>query len=189
MIRISGQSPKNISKQYFRASLQKTLSEALKVLNWENKGINIKIVVIINKRVPVGSGRAYHGRTIRKIILNPRPHYPFPWNTVRHELLHILLKSRIKISLPPTARTILTGLNYIQQPTRDNVEEYIVRILNNLFLSKKNGCAWYEAQLLHEKRSGFRRIRAVAHQLESWQLSKKPFSTEFFKRIAKILIC
>ncbi|MDP2631389.1 MAG: hypothetical protein Q8P30_01320 [Candidatus Uhrbacteria bacterium] len=189
MISIFGQSPKNISKQYFRVYLQKTLHEALDILGWKSKDINVKIIIIINKKISLGSGRACHGRTIRKIMLNPRPHHPFPWNTVRHELIHILLKSRIKLSLPPTARPILMGLNYIQQSTRDNVEEYIVRILNNLFLSKKNGSDWYKAQLLHEKRSGFRRIRTVARQIESWQLSKKPFSTEIFKRIAKILIC
>lgn len=189
MISISGQPPKNIPKQYFRAFLQKTLHEALDILGWENKDINIKIIVVINKKIPLGSGRAYHGRPVHKIMLHPRPDHPFPLNTIRHELLHILLKSRIKLSLPPTTHPILTGLNYDQQSTRDNVEEYIVRILNSLFLRTKNGSYWYKAQLIHEKHSGFRRIRTVASLLESWQLSKEPFSAEIFKRVAKILIC
>lgn len=189
MISISGQPPKNISKQYFRASLQKTLHEALDILSWKKKDINIKIIVVINMKIPLGSGQARHGRTVRKIMLHPRQDHPFPWNTIRHELLHILLKSRIKLSLPPTARPLLGGLNYVQQSTRDNVEEYIVRILNSLFLRTKNRRSWYVAQLLHEKHSGFRRIQNVAHQLESWQLSKKPFSAEIFQRVAKILIC
>jgi len=189
MISISGEPPKNISKQSFRVSLQKTLYEALEILNWENKGINIKIVVVISKKIPLGSGRACHGRAVRKIVLHPRPDRPFPWSTIRHELLHILLKSRFRLDFSPTSRPILTGLNYAQQSTRDNIEEYIVRILNNLFLRTKNGHDWYQAQLLYEKHSGFRKIHTVAHQLESWQLSKKPFSAEIFKRIAKILTC
>jgi hypothetical protein len=188
MISISGQPPKNISKQSFRASLQKTLCEALDILNWENKGMNVKIVVVISTKIPLGSGRAWHGRRIRKIVLHPRLDHPFPWNTIRHELLHILLKSHIKIKLPPTDRPILTGLNYAQQSTRENVEEYIVRILNNLFLRSKNGYDWFQAQLLHEKRSGFRKIHTVTRQLENWQSSNKPFSAEIFERIAKILI-
>lgn len=150
--------------------------------------VNIKIIVVISKKIPLGSGRARHGRIVRKIMLHPRLDHPFPWNTIRHELFHILLKSRIKLSLPPTTNPILTGLNYDRQSTRDNVEEYIVRILNNLFLHNKNGCDWYEAQLLHEQRSGFRRIRSVARIIESWQLSKEPFSAEIFERVAKILI-
>ena len=189
MISISGQPPKNISKQYFRTSLRKTLREALEILNWESRDINVKINVMINTKITLGSGRARHGRTARKIILHPHPDRPFPWNTVRHELLHILLKKRIKLSFPPTAHPILMGLNYAQQSTRDNVEEYIVRILNSFFLRTKNGCDWYEAQLLHEKHSGFRRIRTVARQLEGCQLSKKPFSAEIFQHVAKILIC
>lgn len=188
MISISGQPPKNISKQYFHVCLQKTLHETLNILRWEKKDINIGVIVVIDMKLPPGSGRARHGRTVKKIILHPRPDHPFPWNTIRHELLHILLKGRIKLRFSPTTHPLVRGLNYAQQSTRDNVEEYIVRILNNLFLRTKKGNDWYEAQLIHERHSGFRRIRTVAHQLESWQLSKKPFSTEIFKRIAKTLI-
>jgi hypothetical protein len=188
MISISGKAPKNISKRHFHDYLQRTLHEALSILNWKNKDMNIQIIVVINIKIPLGSGQARHGRLVRRIVVHPHPNRPFPYDTIRHELFHILLKSRFRLNFPPTTFPILTGLNYVQQSTRDNVEEYIVRMLNALFLRVKNGGDWYEAQLLHEKHSGFRRIKTVARQLESWSLSKKPFSIEIFKRIAKILI-
>ncbi len=182
MISISGKAPRGISQRAFLSRLKKTLREAITILRWEDLPLTVSIKVFVDPKLPIGGGRAAHGKIMKTLRVHPHPDRPFPWNTIRHELLHILLKKQIQIAFSPTTKPLLIGAGYKSQTTRENVEEYVVRSLNNLFLKKTQGIAWYRAQLRHEEKSGFYNMEVVSRIVEKWNSSRTPFTASVLEK-------
>lgn len=188
MITISGKEPAGLTQRVFLSRLKAILHEAITILRWEDLPLNAKIKVTIDHRLPVGSGRAGHEKKIKTLAFHPRPDKPYPWDTVRHELLHIILKKQIRVSFAATEKPLLTDPGYANQTTRENVEEYVVRVLNAIFLRKRKGRTWYRAQLIHEQRLGFKKMKKAARVVERWHKTAQPFTAQVLRDTKEVLL-
>ena len=154
--------------------------EALKILNWRNNDIRCTIKIRLDFGLTEGSGRVIHQHGKHTILLHPSPHKPFPWNTVRHESLHSVLKSKIRCRLSKYAIPLPIPKSYQSQTFRENLEEYCVRALQILFLQQKNGVHWGQKQVAHEIQQGFTIMPIFVIFFKQWRKMKKPFSRKTF---------
>lgn len=119
--------------------------------------------------------------------VNPQNDRPFPWHTVRHELFHVFLKSKIRSKLKKYAISLPVSPDYYSQTFRENLEEYVVRSLNLLFLRHILGHSWYRKQINHEVTQGFKFMPQVIFFIQRWQKTKEPFSRLVFIELVKFL--
>lgn len=154
------------------------MSEALSLLHWK-RSLRGTVSLRLDTSLPIGSARSKHYGSHHVIRVHPRSESSL-WHSLRHELLHVFLKQKIhgRIALikvrPPVSA------DYRSQSVRDNVEEYVVRVLNARFLSQSLGRVWLKKQLAHDRRRGFRRIVQVADRVGRWQKSHALFSSDTF---------
>ena len=154
--------------------------EALKMLNWKDNDIRCTINVRLDFGMPAGSGRVIHRRGKHTILLHPSPRKPFPWNTVRHEFFHSVLKSKIRSRLSKYTIPLPIPKSYQTQTFRENLEEYCVRALQIIFLQQKNGVQWGQKQVAHEIQQGFTLIPVFVKFFRQWRKTKRSFSRKTF---------
>lgn len=154
--------------------------EALKILNWKISDVRCNISVRIDKSLPIGSGRVIHRHGWHTILMHPSDNKSFPWNTVRHEFFHSILKSKVKSRLNQHAISLPIPKSYQPQTFRENLEEYCVRALQILFIQQKNGTQWSQKQIAREVQQGFALMPSVVEFFRQWRKTKKSFSRETF---------
>ena len=169
-----------LQKNYKSRQFYLVFQEALKILNWKNNDIRCTIKVRLDFGLPEGSGRVIHRHGKHTILLHPSPRKPFPWNTVRHEFFHSVLKSKIRSRLNKYTIPLLIPKSYQSQTFRENLEEYCVRALQILFLQQKNGIQWGQKQVAHEIQQGFSLMPIFVNFFKQWRKMKKPFSRKTF---------
>ena len=154
--------------------------EALRILNWKNNDIRCTMKVRFDFGMPASSGRVIHRHGKHTILLHPSPRKPFPWNTVRHEFFHSVLKSKIRSRLNKYVISLPIPKSYQTQTFRENLEEYCVRALQIIFLQQKNGVQWGQKQVAHEIQQGFTLIPVFVKFFRQWRKTKRPFSRKTF---------
>ncbi len=169
-----------LQKNYKSRQFYLVFQEALKILNWKNNDIRCTINVRLDFGLPSGGGRVIHRHGKHMILLHPSRHKPFPWNTVRHESLHSVLKSKIRCRLNKYAIPLPIPKSYQSQTFRENLEEYCVRALQILFLQQKNGVQWGQKQVAHEIWQGFAVMPIFVKFFRQWRKTNKPFSRKTF---------
>jgi len=168
-------------------SFFRTTKEGLTLLRWKEGGVRLTVYLRLDHRLPVGGGRVIHRYGKHIILLHPRPSQSFPWNTVRHELLHAMLKSKIRSKLRRYKIPLPTPKTYTSQTFRENLEEYCVRALQILFLQQKNGLQWGQKQIVRELQQGFLLMPIFVRFFQQWQKTKKPFSRNTFIELVHFL--
>lgn len=164
-----------------------TIREAVLLLRWEEKDCSLSIKLKRDFNLPLGNGRVLHKSGIHLIRLHPRPDRPFPWNTVRHEAMHALLKSKIRAKLNKRHCVLPVPTDYSNQTIRENLEEYAVRILNAVHVRQSLGNKWYKSQVDHEVKNGFVRMLEVSKFIEVWRRRNTPFSKQTFIDLIRYL--
>jgi len=132
-----------------------SLHEVITLLGWHPNDIDGSIHIDENLTYPEGSARVSHHGTHHEILMHPRTDKPFPWPTIRHELMHVALKSRISNSLDEQAFALPIEQGYCDQTFRENLEEYFVRALNIIPMREQFGENWYREQIQCEVNNGF----------------------------------
>ena len=131
-----------LQKNYKSRQFYFVFQEALKILNWKNNDIRCTMKVRLDFEMSASSGRVIHRHGKHTILLHPSPHKPFPWNTVRHEFFHSVLKSKIRSRLSKYTIPLPIPKSYQTQTFRENLVEYCVRVLQIIFIQQKNGVQW-----------------------------------------------
>lgn len=171
-----------------RLQLPRIASEALSLLRWRSRQVRCSVIVAFDPSLRPGEGRAIHQWGRHRIVLNPTRRGNGSSSTIRHELLHVLLKSRIRGQLVIAHQPFLRiSKNYRSQTLRENLEEYVVRTLNALHLRRQRGHRWYRRQVAHEVLGGMREMPSIARIVERWSKSRSPFSRSTFLDIAESL--
>lgn len=171
------------SNKNFYAQCESTVHEAVGLLRWTEDDCSLTLEVQIDESLPLGNGKVSHDNKTHVIRIHPRPERSFPWNTVRHETLHSLLKEMVPILNFEKECNISLPEDYRGQSFRENLEEYIVRCLNAIQISKTEGKIWYRDQIQHDQKSGFNRIAEVSSLVERWYNQSLPFGESTFVMI------
>lgn len=159
---------------------QQTANEACKILHWKYQNCKLTTYIGIDYSLRPGSSKVAHNKGVHHIRIHPRKGKAFPLNTIRHELLHSLLKSRVRSKLKFKKLSLPVPKDYQHQTFRENLEEYVVRCLNALYLKRANGETWYQKQIFHEVKNGFKLMIKVSEFLREWSQRKEPFSRKTF---------
>ncbi|MFA5107195.1 MAG: hypothetical protein WC497_02595 [Patescibacteria group bacterium] len=152
----------------FMEKCRSTVLEAVDLLRWNEDDCSLILEIKIDEHLPLGNGRVSHDGVKHIIRLHPHPDHSFPWNTVRHEALHSLIKTKMSVSHFVQECEIGLPDNYRGQTFRDNLEEYFVRCLNAIHISETEGKSWYRKQINHDRNSGFTRIIEFSGLVERW---------------------
>jgi len=164
------------------------LAAVLELLQWSSDDVDCIIRMSLDSGQRPGSARVIHAENTHSILMYPRAKRPFPWPTVRHELLHALLKSVIKDSLEEIAVRLPVSFSYREQAFRDNVEEYFVRALNALSMSEYLGIAWLRSQLHREIGNGFLLMERALNYLSLVRIQKRRVTSKVFVEFARTLV-
>lgn len=167
---------------------QITLQEALRLLGWDLSVASDVIHVEMSAEIPEGGAKVRHEVGSHIIAMHPRGDQPFPWPTVRHEMLHALLKAVIFDTFANFTCTLPVPESYMQQTFRENIEEYFVRALNVLPMRDAYGHVWHERQITREEEQGFKLMPSAARFVLAFHHSGAAVNKETFFAFIKAIL-
>ena len=111
-----------------------------------------------------------------------------PWATLRHELMHYILKQKIRSQFNNYHFTLTIAPEYIKDSFRNKLDEYIIRAINNRLIKQDLGNQWYKQQLTREINSGFVLMPQVSYFIdETIFKNNQPINKDWYKGIIKYL--
>ncbi len=111
-----------------------------------------------------------------------------PWATLRHELMHYILKQKIKSQFDDHHPILTIAPEYANDNLRNKLDEYIIRAINNRLIKQDLGEGWYKQQLTREINSGFVLMPQVSYFIEETIFKRKQsINKNWYERMIKYL--
>lgn len=160
-------------KDAFPVSTKQLVRETLNFLNLKNKAFRDGISITINLFDQANKGSLHKNGNVYIISVSPNINHKISRATVRHELLHYLLKKLVTKNFSKLAFNLPVNKNYQSDPFRTRLDEYIVRAINSYFISKELGQEWLKVVLKKEINDGFTQMGRVYDFIDFTLAQKK----------------